>query len=346
MPSRLVVPALAALLACTTPRSPEPKAPAAAPAADAKAPVARVDGTTITSGELEEQVRKDVRRLELEHQDRLYELRKGALDQMIVKGLLEAKAKAQGTTVDALLEKEVLGKVGPASEAEVKQVYEQTKASGRPLPPIDQVRGEIARFIRQQRQRQALEAYTDALRGGAKVEVLLPPNRREVAAEGPSKGPEKAPVTIVAFSDFECPYCKRAEATVAEVLRTYGDKVRLVYRDFPLPFHANAHKAAEAAHCAGEQGKYWEMHGKLFASQTLDVESLKARASELKLDRAKFDQCLDSGATAAQVESHKKAGEEVGVTGTPAFFVNGIMINGAQPFEAFKGVIDAELARK
>jgi protein-disulfide isomerase len=131
------------------------------------------------------------------------------------------------------------------------------------------------------------------------------------------------------------------------VVRVYGDKIRVVYRDLPLPMHPNAAKAAEAAHCAGEQGKYWEMHAKLFSNQrALEVPALKGYAKDLKLDQAKFDKCLDSGATAALVEEGKKAGNELGINGTPAFFVNGVMINGAQPFDAFKEIIDAELAQK
>jgi protein-disulfide isomerase len=129
-------------------------------------------------------------------------------------------------------------------------------------------------------------------------------------------------------------------------MRVYGDKIRLVYRDLPLPNHKNAPKAAEAAHCAGEQGKYWEMHAKLFANQrALEVPALKGYAKDLKLDQAKFDKCLDSGATAAIVEESRKVGNEAGVNGTPAFFVNGILISGAQPFDAFKEIIDVELAQ-
>jgi protein-disulfide isomerase len=175
----------------------------------------------------------------------------------------------------------------------------------------------------------------------------MKPPKMEVAADGPSKGPSSAPVTIVEFSDFECPYCSRAEETVSQVLKQYGDKVRLVYRDFPLPFHPNAQKAAEAAQCAGDQGKYWEMHEKLFANQKdLKPEALKGYAKELNLDPAKFEKCLDGGAKAAVVDANRKAGEKVGVTGTPAFFINGYQLTGAQPFEEFKTIIDAELASK
>jgi protein-disulfide isomerase len=182
------------------------------------------------------------------------------------------------------------------------------------------------------------------------VEVLLAPYeppKVAVDATGPSKGPAGAPITIVEFSDYECPYCVKAEPTVRQLLAEYPGKIRLVYRDFPLPMHSRAPKAAEAAHCAGDQGKYWEMHDKLIASSTqLDPKDLKSHARDVGLDGAKFDQCLDSGEKAKVVEGHKRAGDEAGVSGTPAFFINGRMISGAQPLEAFKAIVDQELKGK
>ena len=146
------------------------------------------------------------------------------------------------------------------------------------------------------------------------------------------------------FSDFECPFCVRAEEAVKQVMAAYPGKVRLVYRDYPLPFHARAQKASEAALCAGDQGKYWEMHEKLFANQkALEVGQLKQHAKDLGLTTDKFDKCLDSGEKAKIVDASKKAGEEAGVNGTPAFFINGRPLSGAQPFEKFKEIIDHEL---
>jgi protein-disulfide isomerase len=241
----------------------------------------------------------------------------------------------------------VFDKMPDPAEGEMRTLYERAKAGGQQLPPFDQVKGQIAQYIKQQKSQEALRGFYDKLRAEAKVEVLLPALRVEVAATGPAKGPDKAPITIVEFSDFQCPYCSRAEATVSQVLSEYGDKVRLVFRDFPLPIHPDAPKAAEAARCAGDQGKYWEMHGKLFANQqALDGKALKEYAKSLSLDQQKFDKCLDSGEKTKLVELDRKAGEEVGVNGTPAFFVNGIMISGAQPLESFKSIIDGELARK
>ncbi len=351
MPQRLVVTlALAAAAACSSPRTAPAKSAASAEALDPKTPVARLNGEAITAGELDEAVKSQLRRMEVEYQERVYETRRAGLDSLIVKRLVEAKAKAKGTTPDELVKKEVLDKVSAPTDDEIRALYERAKAGGKPLPPLDQIKGDISRYIQQQKQQEAMKGYWDQLRAEAKVETLLPPYkppRVEVAAEGPSKGDVKAPVTIVEFSDYQCPYCSRAETTVNQVLADYKDKVRLVYRDFPLPFHENAAKAAEAAHCAGDQGRYWEMHGKLFANQqSLDQKAIKGYARDLGLDQAKFDKCLDTGAKAKLVEASRKAGEEAGVSGTPAFFVNGMMIQGAQPYESFKALIDAELASK
>ena len=153
-------------------------------------------------------------------------------------------------------------------------------------------------------------------------------------------------MTIIAFSDYECPYCKRAETTVAQVMDNYGKEVRYVHRDFPLPFHANANPAAQAARCAGDQGKFWEYHDKIFAAADLSTTALQQTAPDLGLDRTKFDECLSSGKYKAQIEADIAAGSEVGVNGTPAFFINGRLLSGAQPFEKFKEVIDGEIARK
>jgi protein-disulfide isomerase len=343
-PSFALLAALGAL-ACT-PTSPTQAKPEGAAAADPNAPVAKVGGQVITAKELDEFAKSQLQQLDQQYQEQRYQVRRQGLESLIVKRLVEAKAG--GKPVEEFLQAELMDKVPDPTEAELKKVYEDAKGQGRDLPPFAQVKDSIVRYLKQQQAQKALASYVDKLKADAKVEVLLAayrPPRVVVEAKGPAKGPEKAPVTIVEFSDFQCPFCTRAEAVVAEVLRAYPDKIRLVYRDFPLPNHSDAPKAAEAAHCAGDQGKYWEMHAKLFANQqSLDVKSLKGHAKAIGLDTARFDKCLDSGEKAKLVEEGKQAGTALGVTGTPAFFVNGILVSGAQPFEAFKEIIDAELA--
>jgi protein-disulfide isomerase len=348
MKSRLALFAALALAACGSPRPAQHAQSGQADKQDPSTPVAKIGSKTITAGELDDLVKKDLAQLDQQYQEQRYQLKKQALDAMIRKRLVEDKAKAQNTTPEELVNKEVVGKIPDPGDAEMRALYERAKAGGQPLPPFDQVKPDIARFIKQQKAQGQLAEYYDGLKKEAKVELLLPayePPKVVVDATGPSKGKEGAPITIVEFSDFECPFCVRAEPTVKQVLDTYGDKVRLVYRDFPLPMHAKAPKAAEAAHCAGDQGKYWDMHERLFAANgKIDVPELKKYAGELKLDTAKFDKCLDSGEKAKLVEANKKAGEDAGVTGTPAFFINGHPLSGAQPFDAFKTIIDQELS--
>lgn len=167
------------------------------------------------------------------------------------------------------------------------------------------------------------------------------------ADDDPAIGPEDAPVLIVEFSDFQCPYCARfATETLGQILETYGDQVRFVYRDFPLTnIHPHARKAAEAAQCAHEQGHYWEYHDLLLQNQeALDIDSLKGYAQQLGLDTDAFDQCLDSGEYASEVQNDLAQGQDYGVTGTPSFFINGRLLRGARPFSDFQAIIEEELA--
>jgi protein-disulfide isomerase len=169
--------------------------------------------------------------------------------------------------------------------------------------------------------------------------------RIEVPADSPSWGPKHAKVTIVEWSDFECPFCTRALPALEEIKKTYGNDVRIIFRHQPLPFHTNAKPAAEASMAANEQGKFWEYHDKLFLQKKLDRGSLEQYAKELGLDMNKFKAALDSGKYRAKVEADSAQGNAVGANGTPTFFVNGRKIVGAQPFAAFKSIIDEELVK-
>ena len=188
------------------------------------------------------------------------------------------------------------------------------------------------------------------LTGGTSVTAIAQaPERTEIATAGfPARGPATAPVTIVEFSDFECPFCGRLFPTLKIVERIYLDRVRIVYRQFPLRrIHPTAQKAAEASLCANEQGRFWEMHDSLFGDQEhLTIDALKARAATLKLDRTAFNTCLDSGKQAAAIDKDIAEGTKAGVTGTPAMFINGRMLVGAQPFAAIQAIIEEELNKK
>jgi len=177
----------------------------------------------------------------------------------------------------------------------------------------------------------------------------LEPLRASVATAGfPSKGPANAPVTIVEFSDFECPYCGGLYPTMKQVEKNYPQQVRIVYRQFPLTnIHPYAQKAAEASLCANAQKKFWEFHDSMFEKQReLSIADLKQRAVDLKLDTQEFNQCLDSGRHAAAIQADIQEGAKHGVTGTPALFINGRLLSGNQPYAEIRDVIEDELQRK
>ena len=329
-----------------------PDAAAQAPADD-NAVVGRVQGDQITMSELEslagEQLSGvDAQLLQCQRQAEQgrFEVLQSALRNEIQRRIVAAEAAKTNQTPEAYLAAELESKVPAVTDAEIEAFFNENKGriGNRTL---EQVGPQIRQYLEQQARAQAEQTFYSSLAEKYEVDFLLEPPRTEVAAEGPSKGPANAPVTIVEFSDFECPFCSRVNPTLDQVRSTYGDKVRIVFRQFPLNIHPNAQKAAEASLCAADQNKFWEMHDLMFAEQRqLAVENLKEKAQRLELDTAAFNQCLDSGKYAAQVQADLEAGMQAGVSGTPAMFINGIPLSGAVPFEQISQVIDAELERK
>ena len=304
--------------------------------------VARIGETTITRADLEKEVKSQL----VEIDNARYEALKGGLDRMIGEKLFAAEAKARGVTVGELIAAEIKSKVKPPTDEEITQVYEASKSELGDAT-LEQIKPQIVEFLGQRQEASATRDFVAQLRAKYKPVITLDAPRVDIATgdlEG--RGPAGAPVTIVAFSDYECPYCKRAEETVEAVIAAYPEKIRYFHRDFPLEFHANARPAAEAARCANAQGKFWPYRTALFASQNLTQERLLAIAEETGVDRTKFDECLASDQFVSAIDKDVTDGAGVGVNGTPAFFVNGRMLSGAQPLEAFKELIDAELALK
>lgn len=203
------------------------------------------------------------------------------------------------------------------------------------------------RYLQDRATEEAKRRYFDSLRAKYGASVTMAPLREPVEASGPQRGPPDAPVTIVEFSDFQCPYCGRFTPVLRQVLAAYPTKVRLVYRYFPLStIHPEAQKAAEAAACASNQGKFWEMHDTLFAEQgDLGVIALKEKGKRLGLDAALFDQCLDGGMASPVVAADVDAGAKLGIGATPTSFVNGRFVDGAVTFEQMTALIDDELVR-
>ncbi len=302
--------------------------------------VAKVGDREISLDEVEQRAKPQLVEIEQQRFDAL----SGSLDELIRAELLDREAKARGITVPELFKAEIADKVPAPSEDEVKKLYEQYKdqIDGE----FDAVKSQLIEYMQAQSAAGVQGKFLSELRDKYGVQVMLQPPKIEIDAGGrAAKGPADAPVTIISFSDYECPFCKRAEETVHQVLAAYPDKVRFVHRDFPLDFHAHARPAAQAARCAEEQGKFWEMHEKLFATDDLSDDGLKALAKGVVADAAKFDECFASGKYKDAIDKDVQAGASVGVTGTPAFFVNGRSLTGAQPFEEFKRIIDEEIAR-
>jgi protein-disulfide isomerase len=307
-------------------------------------PLAEVNGETITVKDLEGALGARLSKLE----EQIYDLKRQELDSLIARRLFAQEAAKRGISVPALLDAEVTAKVSLVTEKEIEDFYQANKARMR--GDDTEVRQKIRAFLQQQKLTGRREAFVESLRSQGKVVVRLQPPpaiRVEVSTEGaPIRGAAGAPVTVVEFSDFECPFCKQTHPTLKQLLERYPDKVRLAYRDFPLDsIHPQARRAAEAARCAQDQGKFWEYHDALFTqSPQLALEDLRRYAGQVGIDVTKFDSCLAAGTHKAAVQRDLDEGNRLGITGTPAFFVNGRTLTGAQPLEAFTRLIDQELA--
>ena len=272
------------------------------------------------------------------------------LNQLIADRLLAREAKRRGVTVDTLLRDEVSAKVPPVPDADILAFMTQNRAR-MPRGNEAELKAKVAEFLQRQQVNQRREAYVASLRTQTPVQVHLKtpePVRVQIdPTQGYARGPRDAPVNIVEFSDFRCPFCKEVVPKLKQLAAQYPDRVRWVFRDFPIPgLHPDAPLAHEAARCAGEQGKFWPYHDVLFERATdASPTALKQYAAEVGADRAAFDQCLDSNKYQAAVNADIEAGSKVGVTGTPTFFINGQAVVGNQPLAEFQAVIERELAR-
>ncbi len=310
-------------------------------------PVARIGEETITQAELDAWIKDELWKDQTDggNATRVYALREQGLERMVDKRLVDAEAKKRGLEPDALLDAEAAKRVA-VSDADVRAYFDQNQAklSGE---TFESLAPRIRQYLERSKGTGAAQAFVAELRAAAKVEMLLERPRIQVAAEGHASGPADAPITLIEFSDYECPFCRRAEPVVQQVLEEYAGKVRFVYRHYPLEsIHPRARGAAEAAACAEEQGRFWEYHAQLFADNAgLAPAQLESYAGQASLDLPAFKACVAEHRSAKRVEADVAAGEAAGVTGTPAFFLNGIPLSGAQPIEEFRRLIDAELQR-
>jgi predicted DsbA family dithiol-disulfide isomerase len=319
--------------------------------------LALVNGEAITEADVYRAAGGALRQLEENHpqSDAKYEreklaIRWRALNSLMERKLVRAEAAKLMISEEELLESEVDNYLQDIPDPIVEAFFEANK---RRMPltlrlPRQEALTQVRAYMGQQAYRMQRDSYVERLAKKYAVTTYLEPLRADIGTAGhPARGPEKAPVTIAEFSDFECPFCAAMIRTLDAVQRQYGDKVRIVYRQFPLTYlHTHSQKAAEASLCAHEQMKFWEFHDAMFANQRdLTVDALKRKAASLNLDAQAFNQCLDSSKHADAVRKELDEGYEAGVQGTPTIFINGRMLFGNRDVADIRRVVDDELRR-
>jgi protein-disulfide isomerase len=300
-------------------------------------PVAEIGGHVVTADDL---MHKEAGKL-LQARYKYYLAERDALEQFINDQLLEMQAQKESMTVEELLKRHVSVNVKDPTEDQLRFYYEGVQTD----ETYEVARPNIIETIHQLRMAKAKETYITSLRSeyGVVVELNQPTGKVE-AGNDPRLGPEKAPVQVVEFADYECPYCQKVSDDLKKLREQFGNQVSLVYKDYPLPMHPLAERASEAARCAGLQGKFWEFHDSLFETKKLDLPELKQEARALKLDTVRFDQCLDSSEQAPIVKKNVLEGQRLGLTGTPSFFINGHFMSGAIGYAKLRETVLQELS--
>ena len=343
---------LAMVLAGCRETAAAPKETAAAGAVSAPADLpevlATVGETKVTLADVRARAGEDLDKLETQYQLMRSKIVGTVLDSLIREQTLGAEAKKTGKSIDQLVAAEA-GSAGFApTDLEVTTWYEKNpeRVGGRPLADVKQ---QIIDYLSNVKRKEVERKVEDRIKAENKVVVNFEPFRFKFDNAGaPTAGKQDAPVELVEFSDFQCPFCQRMAPTLKEVQQKFPDQVKIVYRQFPLTnIHPFAFKAAEASLCANEQGKFWQLHDVMFKDQKkLGVSDLKESAKALGADEKKFNACLDSGRYVEQVQKDSKEAQRMGVTGTPAIFVNGVLLDGgAVPFTTVEAAIQKELSR-
>jgi protein-disulfide isomerase len=324
---------LACLILSTIARAQAPD-----PSKPEKEPIATIAGQPIYEDALLPVVAPKL--MQLRNQE--YQIKKQAVDNLIDEKLIQAEAKKKGVSTDKLIEQEVDAKIGDPTDAEVYAFYLGQKNQQK----FDDMKAQLKTSLKQAKLQQAHRDFYVQLRKQSQVAVLLQPPKVEVSYDPARvRGNPTAPVMIVEFADFQCPYCQAVERTLKNVLGKHEGQVAISFRDMPLTqIHPLAQGAAEAARCAGEQGKFWEYHDLLFTDRKLDHDGLFGEARSLKLDEKQFDSCITSGRYKAQIDQDVQDARKAGVGGTPAFFINGVFLDGAQPEATFETSIQDALA--
>jgi protein-disulfide isomerase len=337
-----VLAGIAALIALPVSAAAATEGASATPAASGGGPnkvLATIGDHPVTQGEVDAKVAAQ-----------LYDLRKQALDEIIDNYVVQRAAKKSGLKPDQYLDRQVKLSTPRVTSQEAEQFYGQHKAQLDAQTgghSFSQIETRLIAALQREHDQDGREQLIKKLRAENDVAVLLEAPRVSVAsANHPSTGAGSAPVTIIEFSDFQCPFCRAAESSLKQVRQKYGDQVKLVYMDFPLGFHPHAMDAARAARCAADQDKFWQFHDALFLDQKkLDPDNLRETAAKVGLDHDKFNSCFSSDKHDVGIRRDMAEGNSLGVTGTPTFFINGRELLGALPPLKFDEVIDEELAR-
>lgn len=319
---------------------------------DAASTVARWSDGSITRGALEARLADDLRMMDIQYRLERYERLHDALDGAIEEALLDAEVKRRGLEGrDALFALEVDAKLTEPTEDELKAEFARFVQQV-PGASYDAARPILRRELVGMRKDARRELYLEELRkaSGLKVDFPFPDLPRvqiPLSPDDPTLGAADAPVTIVEFGGYQCYYCRRVDDVLHRLVDAYPGKVRLVYKDFPIAGHDAGRQAAIAARCAGEQQHYWEMSDVLLENQgRLERDHLEAYARDLGLDLETWRTCMDDPATSAQVDAGLKAGRDAGVTSTPTFFIDGLMLTGAHSYDRFAALVDQELAAR
>ena len=304
--------------------------------------VAKYKGTVITHDELFSDIKHDVYDLE----KKIYELKMNKLKAILLKKMMESDPKYKGLTNDEYLNKYIAKNI-KISEKEI-----QAFAKERRIPENQmnaQIKDRIKTFLSAQKKQKEVENWMNKALEKNPAEVYLTKPKAPIVdiavGDSPTTGKADAKVTLIEFSDFECPFCSKGAEIVDQLKKKYGNKLRVVFKNFPLPFHKNAMNASNAALCAHEQDKkkFWKMHDMLFKGQDkLDQKSLESYAKKLGLDMKKYQECYSSKRNLSKIEADKKLGQDSGVKSTPTFFVNGRMVSGAMHVDQFSEIIDEE----
>ena len=307
--------------------------------------VAEYNGKKVTAGEAFSQVK--TRLFDLEEE--MYRTKEQAVNDFVEQRLLDGEAKKQNLSIDALVEKEAGGEVSDVSD---KDVEEFLTSKGLSLKDPRVRKDDVKDYLKYRKKFEKRQNFVQKLRMAANVKMLIKepesPKLNVDVAGYPTWGNANAPVTIVEFSDYQCPFCARAVPTLDRIKKEYGpDKVKIVFRDMPLPSHPRAPFAAQAAHCGDEQGKFWEFHNILFENQAkLEDKDLEEHAKKLGLDGAKFKECMTAKKHQSLIDKSAKEANGMGIQATPSFVINGTLLQGAQPFEKFKERIDRAVNKR